>query len=202
MKSNSTISPLTTSIPVFALLTFLMLATRGHHFDTFALLPSASSAIFFLAGMYLRTLKSFWFFYLLSIVIDLSLSYSRGQLSSCLTTAYPALALSYAAMFAGGFYSRANWLNKSTLLNILQISSALFIASTIAFFISNGSFYLLSGYFTDPSWSEYILRVQKYFFRSTSNPIFYVASAVVIDWTLNRFILPHTTKNNALDNKI
>ncbi|GLS90319.1 hypothetical protein GCM10007916_13860 [Psychromonas marina] len=178
-----------------------MLATRGNHFETFNQLPSASSAIFFIAGMYLRTIKSFWFFYLLSIVIDLSTSYVRGQLGSCLTVAYPALALSYAAMFAGGFYGRANWLNKSTLLNILQISTALVTASAIAFFISNGSFYLLSGYFIDPSLNEYILRVQKYFFRSVSNPIFYVASVIMIDWVFNRFILPYATKNNVIHSK-
>lgn len=180
MKSSTLKSPLSMLIAIFALLTLLMLATRTHHFSAFNQLPSASIAIFFLAGMYLRSIKSFWFFYILSIVIDLSSSYFRGQLGDCLTASYPALAFSYAAMFAAGFYSRPDWIKKSAMLNVAKVALALFVASSIAFLISNGSYYLLSGKF-DISWAQYSLRVEKYYFKSISNPIFYVIGAIVID---------------------
>ncbi|MGJ8692074.1 MAG: hypothetical protein ACSHW0_06295 [Thalassotalea sp.] len=205
MKSISIKSPLnlpkpaTSLIAIFVLLTLLMLATRTHHFSAFDQLPSASIAIFFLAGMYLRSLKSFWFFYILSIVIDLASSYYRGQLGDCLTVSYPALAFSYAAMFAAGFYSRANWLKQPAVLNIalnvLKICIALFVASSIAFLISNGSYYLFSGKFPEPNWAEYTLRVDKYYFRSISNPVFYVICAVVIDVTVSRFLSAQALKN-------
>ena len=100
MKSVNQKSPVSLLIAVFALLTLLMLATRTHHFASLNHLPSASIAIFFLAGMYLRNMKAFWFFYILSVTIDLASSYYRGQFGDCITTSYPALVLSYGAMFA------------------------------------------------------------------------------------------------------
>jgi len=205
MKSSTLKSPLSLLIAVFAILTLLMLATRTHHFSAFNQLPSASIAIFFLAGMYLRSIKSFWFFYILSIVIDLSSSYFRGQLGDCLTTSYPALAFSYAAMFAAGFYSRPVWKSQNVinnaLINIAKVALCLFVASSIAFAISNGSYYLFSGKF-DPTWAEYTLRVEKYYLRSISNPVFYVVSALVIDWSIARFFsiqyTINTTKNKTV----
>jgi len=179
--------PLSLFLSVAALLTFLMIATRGNHFATFNDLPSASTAVFFIAGMYLRKVKDFWFFYLLSIVLDLSSSYARGQLGDCLTASYPLLAFSYGAMFAAGYYVRSNWDQQSVASNIVKISVALLVASSIAFFISNGSYYVLSGKFADLSWAEYASRVDKYFFKSISRPVFYVSSAIAIDLAISYF---------------
>jgi len=187
MKSVKHNSPISLLIAVFAILTLLMLATRTHHFASLNNLPSASIAIFFLAGMYLRNIKVFWFFYILSVTIDLASSYYRGQFGDCITTSYPALVLSYAAMFTAGFYTRPNWQQSAWQINIIKVSLALFIASSIAFFISNGSYYAISGKFPNLSWAEYATRVDKYYFRSISNPIFYVLSAMVMDFTLSHF---------------
>jgi hypothetical protein len=187
MKSVNQNSPVNLLIVVFALLTLLMLATRTHHFSSLNHLPSASIAIFFLAGMYLRNIKAFWFFYILSVTIDLGSSYYRGQFGDCITTSYPALVLSYAAMFTLGYYSKPDWQKNIWQSNIIKVSLALFIASTIAFFISNGSYYALSGKFPELSWGEYATRVDKYYLKSISNPIFYVVSAIVIDFTLSHF---------------
>lgn len=195
MKSTRLQLPFHSVIAIFALLTSLMLMTRTHHFATFNQLPSASIAIFFLAGMYLRNISSFWFFYILSIGIDLSSSYFRGQLGDCLTTSYPALVFSYATMFAAGFYTRPNWSQQTWLVNLVKVSAALFIASSIAFFMSNGSYYTLSGKFPELSWVEYSARVDKYYFRSISNPIFYVASAIVMDWVISRYFSVKSTAN-------
>lgn len=187
MKSVNQKTPVSLLLAVLALLTLLMLATRTHHFASLNNLPSASIAIFFLAGMYLRNLKAFWFLYVLSITIDLSSSYARGQFGDCITTSYPALVFSYAAMFTAGFYSKPNWQKNAWQINIIKAALALFVASSIAFFISNGSYYALSGKFPDLSWAEYATRVDKYFVKSISNPVFYVISAVVIDFTISHF---------------
>ncbi|GAA0817171.1 hypothetical protein KO495_00800 [Colwellia sp. D2M02] len=193
MKSTTQKYPISILASIVALLTFLMLATRGNHFTVFNDLPSASTAVFFLAGMYLRSIKSFWYFYILSIVIDLSSSYMRGSFGDCLTASYPALAFSYAAMFAIGFYAKASWNQQSALFNIAKISIALFTASAIAFFISNGSYYALSGHFYPLSWAEYTARVDKYFVSSISRPIFYVASAIAIDYVISQFFSHKTS---------
>jgi len=187
MKSVNQKSPVSLLIAVFALLTLLMLATRTHHFASLNHLPSASIAIFFLAGMYLRNMKAFWFFYILSVTIDLASSYYRGQFGDCITSSYPALVLSYGAMFVVGYYSKPNRQQNSWQINIIKVALALFIASSIAFFISNGSYYTLSGKFPVLSWAEYATRVDKYYFRSISNPVFYVISAIVIDFTVSHF---------------
>ena len=200
MKSVNQKSPISLLLAIFAVLTLLMLATRTHHFATFNSLPSASIAIFFLAGMYLRNMKSFWFFYVLSVTIDLASSYYRGQFGDCITTSYPALVFSYGAMFVIGFYAKPNWQESSWQLNIIKVTLALLVASTIAFFISNGSYYTLSGKFPDLSWAEYATRVDKYFFKSISNPTFYVVSAIVIDFTVSHFFADKAI-NNANANK-
>lgn len=187
MKSTNEKYPLTMLASIGLLLTFLMLITRGNHFTTFNELPSASIAVFFLAGMYLRAISSFWFFYLLTITIDLSSSYFRGSFGDCLTTSYPALAFSYATMFALGFYAKANWSAHATITNVAKVALALFVASSIAFFISNGSYYTLSGNFPNLSWAEYATRVDKYYVKSISNPIFYVTTAIIIDWVISHF---------------
>jgi hypothetical protein len=197
MKSANKNSSVNLLIAIFALLTLLMLATRTHHFSSFNHLPSASIAIFFLAGMYLRSMKAFWFFYLLSITIDLASSYYRGQFGDCITTSYPALVLSYAAMFTVGFYVKPDWQKSIWQINVIKVLLALFIASSIAFFISNGSYYAFSGKFPELSWAEYATRVDKYYFKSISNPIFYVVSAFVIDFTLSHFF-----KNEAINSNI
>lgn len=113
MKSHSMKSPAGLLLAIFTLLTLLMLATRTDHFPVFNQLPTASIAVFFLAGIYFRRVKVFWFFYLLSIAIDLSSSYFRGQLSSCLTASYPMLVFSYAVMFGAGCLARPNWSRQS-----------------------------------------------------------------------------------------
>ena len=185
MKSTDPKISVNIFITIFVVLTFLMLATRTHHFVSLTQLPSASIAVFFLAGMYLRDSKVFWVFYFLSVTIDLASSYYRGQFGDCMTTSYPALVFSYAAMFTVGFYAKPNWLTSAWHINIVKVALALFIGSSIAFFISNGSYYTLSGKFPNLSWLEYSARVDKYYFRSISNPIFYVVSAIVIDFTIN-----------------
>lgn len=196
MKSITQKSPISLLFVIFAILTLLMLATRTHHFATLNSLPSASIAIFFLAGMYLRNMKAFWFFYILTITIDLASSYYRGQFGDCITTSYPALVFSYGVMFAAGFYSKPNWQQSAWQISIVKVAIVLFIASATAFLISNGSYYALSGKFPDLSWTEYATRVDKYFFNYISNPTFYVFSAIVIDFTVSHFLTEKVLNTN------
>jgi len=126
----------------------------------------------------------------------LASSYYRGQFGDCITTSYPALVLSYGAMFVVGYYSKPKWQETSWQINIIKVALALFIASSIAFFISNGSYYALSGKFPVLSWAEYATRVDKYYFRSISNPVFYVISAVVIDFTVSHFFTDKAIKTS------
>ncbi len=188
MKSVKLPQSVSITLALFVLLTLLMVATRGHHFATFNHLPSASTAIFFIAGIYLRQVKAFWFFYLLTIALDLGASYYRGQFGDCLTVSYPALVFSYGAMFAVGYWVKPGWQQRNFALAVSKVMAGLFIASSLAFFISNGSYYAFSGNFSPLSWSEYLTRVERYYPNAIARPVLYVAIAVAIDFVVSRLL--------------
>jgi len=85
-----------------AFLVLLMAVTRGHHFASIEHLPSASWAVYFLAGIYLKPL---WSFPLLSVEAFLLgfAEFTFGGVSSfCVTPTYIWLVPSYAWMRCPG----------------------------------------------------------------------------------------------------
>jgi len=70
--------------------------------------------------------------------------------------------------------SRPDWRTFGPLLG------ALLGGVSAAFLVSNGSFYLLSGYFSETSWTEYAARVAKYYPPYLSGTLLYVALAALV----------------------
>lgn len=139
----------------------LMLATRFHHFGDSISLPDASLAAFFFAGFWV---SSWRFFVLLLIEAGLIDYVAISQFSVsdyCVSPAYGFLIPTYACLWAAGHYCATSKVLKLSEL-ILQFG-ILVIATSAAFVISNGSFYLLSGKFTDLSWLEYSSKVTQYY---------------------------------------
>lgn len=172
-------------LAIGSLLLVLMVMTRGNHFMSSVNLPSASIAVFFLAGLYLSRISAFWFFYITSIVIDLSVSYSKGDFGSCITNTYPLLAFSYGAVFYAGrllSVSVATGLSTTLALKTLLV---LFIGTSVAFVISNGSYYWFSGNYVEPNWQEYTARFAKYYPSYILRPLYYVVPALLIHWTFS-----------------
>lgn len=136
----------------------LMLATRFHHFGSVNFLPDASMAVFFLAGFYLlnKPLKEeasakrfspggLAIFSLLLIeagLIDYVAIQYGGVSDFCVTPAYLFLIPTYAVLLYAGKWSAR--FNLFTLSGSLKITGLLFGAVTLAFLISNGSFYFFS----------------------------------------------------------
>ena len=58
---------------------------------------------------------------------------------------------------------------------LAPLFSAVFIGTSAAFLISNGSFYRLSGYFADMSWLEYGASVAPYYLPYMINTLVYIA---------------------------
>jgi hypothetical protein len=142
-------------IPLIA----LMALTRFHHFGDVLHLPDASLAVFFFAGFY-RKKALFVFLLLLAGLIDY-VAIANGTSSWCVSPAYVFLIPTYAAMWAAGRYC-----SKFKSLNAYELASSIglmTLATSVAFIISNGSFYLFSGRYTDLSWAQYIARVMKYY---------------------------------------
>jgi hypothetical protein len=154
----------------------LMAATRSHHFGSANYLPDASLAVFLLAGFYLR---SPWILLVLlgeAALVDY-LTIEGGTSSFCVTAAYAFLLPTYAAMWLGGrLYRHVHTWSWQTVVPLAVIAV---VSTVIAFAISNSSFYVLSGYFSNPSWSEYAAQFIKYLPPYLLTTCAYIAVAAV-----------------------
>ncbi len=147
--------------PAFVALAVLMLATRFHHFGSAISLPDASLASFFFAGLLFKQLRLFVFLLIEAALIDYVAIAHFSVSDFCISVAYAALIPAYAAMwYAGRFCSRFKSLKPVELGSHFGL---LFLATSIAFLISNGSFYLFSGRYPELSWTQYIERVGMYY---------------------------------------
>ena len=140
-------------------LAVLMAATRSSHWGTPVQLPDASLAVFFLCGFYLRETRWFALFCAEAGVIDV-LAIHHGVSSFCVTAAYPFLLPTYGAVWFGGRWLRRHLQTDG--LNAVRAVTAALVSISVAFLISNGSFYLLSGYFTNLNLLQYAERVARY----------------------------------------
>ncbi|MCF6250363.1 MAG: hypothetical protein L3J75_03710 [Methylococcaceae bacterium] len=149
----------------------LMLATRFHHFGDSISLPDASLAVFFLAGLWGGGWKFFTILLVEAGLIDY-VAISQFSVSDyCISPAYLFLIPTYATLWLAGRYCARF---KTLQLTELMIQfGMLFAATTIAFTISNGSFYLLSGKFADLSWVEYTSRVAQYYLPYVTSTLIY-----------------------------
>ncbi len=154
-------------IPLIA----LMALTRFHHFGDALHLPDASLAVFFFAGFYRKT--SFFVFLLgLAGLID-TLAIANGTSAWCVSPAYLFLIPTYAVMWLTGRYcARFKSLNGTELALSMGL---LMLATTVAFIISNGSFYLLSDRYDTLALSSYIAATAGYFLLYAGSALGYGA---------------------------
>src|SRR5688572_25707798 len=90
-------------IAIGVVLAALMIATRGQHFpDIKQALPSASWAVFFLAGVYLRALWVPVAFFVMASLLDFAAINWQGVSDYCVSPTYVALIPAYAALWLGG----------------------------------------------------------------------------------------------------
>lgn len=156
----------------------LMTATRMHHFGTVLHLPDASLAIFILAGFFIASPAFFAALFLEAVVIDYLAITQFGVSDFCVTPAYWFLIPTYAVLwFAGRYYARIH----QTSLRSMGVFAALsFLAVSIAFLISNGSFYAFSGRFPDLSLADYSARVAQYYVPYLISAVVYLVPAILI----------------------
>ncbi|MGZ4958970.1 MAG: hypothetical protein ACXV7J_06940 [Methylomonas sp.] len=139
----------------------LMAATRFHHFGAPDILPDASLAIFFFAGLWLGGRYLFAALLLEAGLIDYLAITKLGVSDFCVSNAYVFLIGSYGAMWLGGKWCRQ--FDVLTLKTAAQQFAAMLLSTSIAFLFSNGSFYWLSGRYPEGSWAQYIERVGMYY---------------------------------------
>ena len=95
--------------------------------------------------------------------------------------------------FAGRWYAARHQHHWHTLVPLL---AALTLGITLAFVISNGSFYLLSGRYPDTGWMEYATRVMRFFPPYATSTFVYVSIAATLHTVLSS-IAPSATRSVA-----
>lgn len=181
------ISSIRLQIPIGLILAALLFVTREQHFATLHSLPSASWAVFFLAGVYLRPAWVFSALFVFTWGIDFAphllsgaslTEIVSGGKAFCLTPAYFFLLPAYGALWlAGRWYAgryRFSW------TTLAPLAFAVIISTGICEVISSGSFYFFSGRFAEPTFTEFGGRLLKYFPYSLSSIVFYVGIATAM----------------------
>lgn len=160
---------------VAAILALLMLATRGTHLATIDALPSASWAVFFLAGVFLRPAAFFAAFFALASAIDLALLDAGRITQWCLSAAYWALLPAYGALWAAGrVYAR--W-HRDAFATLLPLGLCLLGGAGAAYLCSGGGFYFFSGRYSDPTLAGFAARVANYLPANLGTLALYVGAA-------------------------
>jgi len=156
----------------------LIILTRGHHFATLHELPGASWAVFFLAGIYLRSAWSLLGFFALSWGLDLMAYNWGGTDNFCLTPAYVFLLPAYASLWlAGRWYANRH---SYALRTFMPLSASMVSGLVLCELFSSGGFYFFSGRFADTHWIEYTERTIVYFPMYLESFLFYTGLALVI----------------------
>jgi len=159
-------------------LAILMAATRGHHFATLQHLPSASWAVFFVAGLYLRPRWVLTALLAETWLLDFA-AFTWGNSSGfCLTPAYVFLLPAYSTLwFAARLYAKHYHFAWRTLL---PLGLSILLGAFVCELFSSGGFYFFSGRFAEPTFAEFATRLVRYFPSQLQSLGFYVGIATVV----------------------
>ncbi|MBO9789967.1 hypothetical protein [Xanthomonas phaseoli] len=133
----------------------LMVCARGEHFAHADALPTASWAVFFLAGALLRPLWMLPLLFGIVSLLDLIGLASGSSSDWCLSPAYWALALAYAVLWWGGLLF-ASQLQRQAWRRVTRPLLALLISGSTAYVLSKAGFYFLSGRYPHATLSGFI----------------------------------------------
>jgi hypothetical protein len=174
-----------TRILIALALAALMAATRGQQFAPLAHhLPDASLAVFFLAGLYLRSIWGFPALFGLATLIDLAAIGWGGVSSYCMTPAYWMLVPAYGVVWGLGRWSAGRLEMSMTSLPLLF--GVLLAGGVLSEVLASGGFYLFSGRFADLSLVELVGRFATYMPATLMHLMVYVGLAVVVHSTIAR----------------
>lgn len=180
--------PPSKNLVIFSTLFLLMLFTRFNHFGSSVSFPDASLAVFLLGGFLISRnvrmlLAAFALLILEAGAIDYYATQYAGVSDWCITPAYWFLIPTYASMWFAGYWFAARQHNNVASLALFGVVSLL--STSVAFLISNASFYALSGKFTEMNIAEYATYVAKYYPPYVSGSLMYLALAAIIYVAIN-----------------
>lgn len=156
----------------------LMAATRMHHFGSGLHLPDASLAVFLLAGFFIASPLLFAGLFVEAVALDYVAITQLGVDNYCITPAYWFLLPTYAVLWFAGRHAARH--HQDTLRGLGLFAAISLLAVNLAFVISNGSFYLLSGKFADMSIADYASRMTQYYVPYVTGAVIYLIPAVML----------------------
>ncbi len=154
----------------------LIFFIRGPFIDSMVHIPDPTLALFFIAGIYLRS----WQIPLILLTgtgLTDFYSFQSGVSTYCLSPAYPLLIPTYLSLWFGGRYFQHIEIDSGKYA--LKLIGVLFAVTLLAFLISSGGFYMLSGRFENQTWSGFGWRIVYYFPRYAGMTFLYVTLAAV-----------------------
>jgi hypothetical protein len=166
-----------TQVLIGIALALLLAITRGNHFATLNL-PSASWAVFFLAGVLLRPRWVFAGLFALASALDFSML-ARGTITDwCLSPAYWMLVPAYATLWMGGRLY-AGW-HRDNVQSLVLLAAVVAVSALLCNLLSGGGFYFFSGRYPEPSLAGWLPRIAEYYPRFLSGMALYVGVACVL----------------------
>lgn len=160
------------------ILAMFIIMTRGDHFASVNALPSASLAVFFLAGFYLKPKWVFGALLVLCAGLDFYSITFAGTSGFCVTPAYGFLLPAYGTLWLAG-----RWFAKQYSFSwnaLLPLAASAIIAGFVSELFSSGGFYFFGGRFAEPTIVEFGARLVKYFPRQIENIGFWLGVALVV----------------------
>ena len=164
----------TTAVALVALLA----VTRIGHFGGINTPPDASLAVFFLLGLWIASPRWLVVALLAAAATD-ALAIAQGASSYCITPAYPLLIPTYGVLWGAGRAICVYGARWHGWMRGLALGVALLASTTIAFVLSNASFYALSGYFEAMPAGVFARAVSPYFRPYLAGAAAYVAGAIL-----------------------
>lgn len=165
-------------IAVGLALAALLALTHGQHFATLHNLPSASWAVFFLAGVYLRPAWALAALLALTWLLDYAAFTWGGASGFCLTPAYVFLLPAYTSLWlAGRWYAARHRFGWTT---FVPLTAAVVAGAAVCELFSSGGFYFFSGRFDEPTFAEFGVRLATYFPPYLGSTAFYVGIAAAV----------------------
>lgn len=158
-------------------LALLMAMTRGQHFATVNL-PSASWAVFFLAGVLLRPRWVFPALFIEASLLDLAALQWAGIGDWCMSPAYWFLLPAYGSLWLGGRLY-AGW-HRDQLSSVALLMATVMIAALVCYLFSGGGFLYFSGRYPEPSLALLAERIGIYYPRYLGNLALYIGLAALL----------------------
>ena len=158
-------------------LALLMAMTRGQHFAMLNL-PSASWAVFFLAGVLLRPRWVFPALFIEASLLDFAAVQWAGISDWCMSPAYWLLLPAYGSLWLGGRLY-AGW-HRDQASSLVLLMATLMIAALVCYLFSGGGFLYFSGRYPEPSLALLIERIGIYYPRYLGSLALYVGLAALL----------------------